>query len=193
MQSIKKITHGVRFNMIDNIEALLLGCMAISALLFICIKPKKIPPLKDNPQVRELAKYVGPNKVLTPYERKMFALINESVPKDYKVLCQVSFNAFLKCEDMSIRNKFNRSMVDYLIIDSNFIPVVCIELDDFTHNSDIAKAKDELRDNILSAALIPTVRFKGLPKSVRLVQSELNPIFKNHKKSDIYRKLIVLK
>lgn len=179
--------------MIENIEALLLGCMAISALLLIHISPKKQQKLKDNPQVRELAKYVGPNKVLTPFERKMFALINENTPKGYTVLCQVSFNAFLKCDDMSIRNKFNRSMVDYLIIDSNFIPVVCIELDDFTHNNETSKAKDEFRDNILAAALIPTVRFKGLPKHSQAIHKELSSIFKNHRKSDIYRKLIVLK
>lgn len=178
---------------VESIEALLIGCMATSMLLFICIKPKKKTLLKDNPQVRELAKYVGPNKVLTPFERKMFAMISENIPKGYRVLCQVSFNAFLKCDDMSIRNKFNRSMVDYLIIDENFIPVLCVELDDFTHNSNTAKEKDEFRDNILSAALIPTVRFKGLPESSRLIRRKLNPVFKNHKKSDLYRKLIVLK
>ena len=179
--------------MIDNIEALLVGCMATSALILICLRQKPAPPLKDNPEVRELAKYVGPNKVLTPFERKMYAMINASIPSGYKVLCQVSFNAFLKCEDMSIRNKFNRSMVDYLIIDENFIPVTCIELDDFTHNSESAKSKDEFRDNILSAALIPTIRFKGLPKSSKIVKQKLKPIFKNHRKSPIYKKLIVLK
>lgn len=84
-------------------------------------------------------------------------------------------------------------MVDYLIIDENFIPVMCVELDDFTHNSEAAKSKDEFRDNILSAALIPTIRFKGLPKSTRIVGEKLKPIFKNHRKSAIYKKLIVLK
>ena len=179
--------------MIESTEALLIGCMALSALAFLCIRPKKPLGLKDNPEVRELAKYVGPNKVLTPFERKMYAMIVEAAPKQYKVLCQVSFNAFLKCDDMSIRNKFNRAMVDYLIIDENFIPVVCIELDDFTHNTQVAKTKDEFRDNILSAALIPTVRFAGLPNSMRIIKKELDPFFKNHKKSEIYSKLIKLK
>lgn len=176
-----------------NYIALFIGTICLIWLIILCTQKNKKNGLKNNPEVRELSKYVGPSKILTPYERKMHIMLREAIPSEYSIMCQVSFNAFLKCEDMSTRNKFNRMMLDFLIVDENFIPVLCIELDDFTHQNETTKAKDKFRDNLLSAAYIPTERFEGLPKNSRIVKSRLSKYFSSHKKSMVYKTLIKTK
>lgn len=146
--------------------------------------------LKNNAEVKELSRYVQPTRVLTPHERIMFKLLKETIPSNYSILCQVSFNAFIKCDDIGQRNRFNRKMLDFLIIDQNFIPVVCIELDDYTHKIKHVQEKDEYRDNLLSAALIPTERFNGIPKDKAEISHRINRYIKNHKNTPIYSKLI---
>lgn len=179
--------------MIESVPALILGCLALLALCFLLFKPKAQTGLQKNEQVNEYSSYVGPNKILTPSERVMFAMLTSSTPSNYKVLCQVSFNAFLKCDNISLRNAFNRSMCDFLIVDENFIPVLCLELDDNSHTRQSVIAKDKFRDDILSAAHIPTERFVGLPSSENELKNKISHYFKNHKKSMVYKKLIRLR
>lgn len=179
--------------MIASVLALIIGCIATLALCFLSFKPNPKKGLKQNKQVNEFANYVGPNKVLTPSERIMFTMLNSATPTNYKILCQVSFNAFLKCNDIGLRNTFNRSMCDFLIVDENFIPVLCIELDDDSHSRKSIITKDNFRDDILSAAHIPTERFVGLPASESELKNKIQTYFKNHKKSMVYKKLVKLK
>lgn len=172
---------------------LIIGCLSLLAFCLQAFKPKVNTGLKKNEQVNEYSNFVGPNKVLTPSERIMFSMLTSSTPGNYTVLCQVSFNAFLKCDNISFRNTFNRRMCDFLIVDENFIPVLCVELDDASHTRKSIISKDKLRDDILSAAYIPTERFIGLPDSESAVKNKISHYFKNHKKSMVYKKLIRLR
>lgn len=166
------------------------ACFLIVCLACITIfSRREDSDLKSNAQVKELSRHVSPNKILTPHERKMYAMLKESIPNNCSIMCQVSFNALIKCSDIRLRNKFNRNFVDFIIINDEFMPIVCIELDDFTHNQASVIEKDEFRDNLLSAALIPTVRFKGLPKNQREIKTRLNKHFSKPKDKKIYRAL----
>ncbi|OIH12084.1 hypothetical protein A7M79_00940 [Acinetobacter baumannii] len=155
---------------------LIIAFIALGLLLFLCrTNEKKIESkYKKNKQVDSLIGNVQPTRVLGEFEIEMYKLLLKSCP-DHIVLCQVSFNAFIKCSDVSIRNKFNRSMCDFMIVDRDFTPILCIELDDRSHTSPKVVERDCFRDNLLSAAYIPTVRFPELPLSVSEVKREINP------------------
>lgn len=118
----------------------------------------------------ELKKYVSKNFVLSPFEKQMYGLLRKALP-NYIILCQVSFNAFLKCGDIATRNKFNRNFCDFMVVNHEFKPLVCVELDDRTHH--IKPKKDVFRDNLLAAAEIPTERFFGLPDSPKQIKNRL--------------------
>lgn len=143
--------------------------------------------LKDNSMVDQLSNHVGPSKILSTHERKMYAMLVEACPK-HIILCQVSFNAFIKCSEISVRNKFSRSMCDFMVVDESFIPILCIELDDRSHLMESVKKRDEFRDNLLSAACIPTERFYGVPKNILEIKDRLK-YYLNNKQMLVYKKI----
>lgn len=143
---------------------------------------------KKNRRVKQLQPKVQPLGILSEYEKKMYRLLVQAIPNDrFSILAQVSFNAFIGCKEPAIRNKFNRMFCDFLIIDEQFNPVVCIELDDKSHLA--TKERDAFRDDLLSAAFIPTERFVGLPKDIGFVEKRLKPYFSNRKKTMLYQTL----
>ena len=125
--------------------------------------------IKDNEEVRKLAKVVTPTFVLTHNEQPFFFLIQETYP-EYILLSQVSFSAIIKTTDLAQRNAYNRLRLDYILVSNDFAPIVVIELDDRSHKSVSVKAKDNYRDNLLSAAGIPTLRFTETPTKDELKQ-----------------------
>lgn len=58
-------------------------------------------------------------------------------------------------------SKIQSKHVDFLLCDSvDFSPVLAIELDDPSHDSEDAKARDDVKNNVLDAASIPLLRIK---------------------------------
>lgn len=143
---------------------------------------KKNYGIKDNEEVRKLAKVVAPTFVLTHNEKPLFFLIQETYP-EYILLTQVSFSAIVKTSEISQRNAYNRLRLDYLIVSNDFAPIVVIELDDRSHKAPAVKAKDDYRDNLLSAAGIPTIRFQEIPSKDEL-KRELNIVLKEFEYRD---------
>jgi len=167
---------------------LLIIILVICITLISSTKSYKRKGLRRNEEVEQLTNHVTPSKLLSEYEIEMYELLTEACPK-HIVLCQVSFNAFIKCAEIGVRNKFNRSMCDFMIVDHNFVPIVCVELDDRTHLGS-NKKRDEFRDNLLSAAYIPTERFFGLPDDVNTVKNRLK-YYLTQKSSLVHEKLMI--
>lgn len=161
-------------------------CMLILLILIVgffvfaaisrCNKKNRDYGINDNEEVRKLAKVVSPSFILTRSEKPLFFLIQETLP-EYILLTQVSFSAILKSNDLPTRNSFNRKRIDYLVVSKDFAPIVVIELDDRSHKISNVKESDEYRDNLLSAAGIPTIRFKELP-SKELLKRELGIVLR---------------
>lgn len=58
---------------------------------------------------------------------------------------------------MSIRNRFDRKIIDFVVVDAETRVLLIVELDDSTHES----AKDRARDEITAAAGHRTMRIRG--------------------------------
>jgi hypothetical protein len=126
---------------------------------------------------------VLPKELLSQYERIMHQMLREALPENYIIQCQVSFNAFLKCSDIGLRNTFNRKNCDYLIVNEYFLPICVVELDDRSHK--YSAKKDKQRDELLKQAHITTVRFNNLPNSINEIKSRIYPILEVYETSKL--------
>lgn len=156
---------------------IMVGIMIISIIvlvfLIVLLVRATLPQREETKLSKEaqgFAEHVQPDKILSRDERKMYELLVKAIP-NHIVLCQVSFNAFIKCNEISLRNRFNRSMCDFMVVDMEFNPLVCVELDDRSHKKMVDR--DKFRDDLLVAATIPTERFYGIPKDAKEIKRRL--------------------
>lgn len=140
-----------------------------------------IDEFEENNKVAEVK--VLPKELLSQYERLMHKMLREALPDNYIIQCQVSFNAFLKCSDIGLRNTFNRKNCDYLIVNEYFLPICVVELDDRSHK--YSSKKDIERDELLKQAHITTIRFNNLPNSIGEIRSKIYPILDVYETSEL--------
>ena len=112
----------------------------------------------DDNQASEFEGNVAPKKILTDSEIYNLERIINNLPDGVMICPQVSFNAFIDCKQMNLRNRFNRKSVDYLLVDEKFNPLMVVECDDDSHTSKKVRMRDLQRDQIAAAAGIPTLR-----------------------------------
>lgn len=108
--------------------------------------------------------YFTPKPLLTPNEKEFYTRLKHAVP-ELEVVCQVSMGAIMNGKHVSgnsftARARFDRKIIDYVILDGKYDVILLIELDDRTHN----KKKDALRDSITAEAGYKTLRFESRDK-----------------------------
>ncbi len=59
----------------------------------------------------------------------MFIRLKEALPQQH-ILAQVAFSALITSDDYKIRQKFNRKVTDFVILNTQFEVIAIIELDD---------------------------------------------------------------
>lgn len=101
-----------------------------------------------------------PRRVITAFESKMFHRLNEAFP-DYHVLAQVAFSALITNQNYKIRNRFNRKVTDFVILDQAYNVLVIIELDDPSHIG--KETEDAERDAMLEEAGYRILRYTNIP------------------------------
>ena len=100
--------------------------------------------------------------LLTHTEQKFFRLLISALP-EYYIFPQVAFSALLthKGKDgYRLRNSFNRSVADFVVVDQNSQVLAIIELDDKTHDKIRSREKDEKRDEMLEMAGYKILRYR---------------------------------
>lgn len=167
--------------------------LLIAALLFIAyvLKAKKNSASQralfsgtDALAAEEGAKDDKPFKAerkapLTEREQDMYKVLKAAFEEPtFHVLSQVSMQALITTPkgDQSMRNRYDRKYVDFVICSPSFFVIAVIELDDRTHNW--KKDKDAERDAMLESAGIKTTRFPRIPHDLspaELREAILNP------------------
>ncbi len=59
----------------------------------------------------------------------MFIRLKEALPQQH-ILAQVAFSALITSDDYKIRQKFNRKVTDFVVLNTQFEVIAIIELDD---------------------------------------------------------------
>lgn len=103
--------------------------------------------------------------VLTNFETKMFIRLKKACPQHH-VLAQVAFSALITSRDYKLRNKFNRKVTDFVILDQQMDVLAIIELDDPSHLG--KEAEDQQRDEMLFDAGYQVFRYTKIPTIAQL-------------------------
>lgn len=105
-------------------------------------------------------------RLLTENEWEFFGRLRRALP-DHIVCAQVSMAAVLaaapgltRAVATTMRNRFDRKIVDFVVLDQAGATVALIELDDRTHQA----ARDAARDALTAAAGLRTIRYQSRAK-----------------------------
>ncbi len=95
----------------------------------------------------------------------MFIRLKEALPQQH-ILAQVAFSALITSDDYKIRQKFNRKVTDFVILNTQFEVIAIIELDDPTHL--YKEEEDRQRDAMLKEAGYRIIRYTEIPTTRQL-------------------------
>ncbi|MDK1682925.1 DUF2726 domain-containing protein [Acinetobacter terrestris] len=137
---------------------LVIGIIASLALIILCAQ-----------QYFKTKKKFYPKPVITPYECRMYVRLKEAFPQ-YHVLAQVAFSALITSHNLKIRNKFNRKVTDFVLLNESLQVLVIIELDDPTHLYKVEE--DKFRDHMLHEAGYRVLRYTEIP-NVRQLHKDI--------------------
>lgn len=148
---------------------LIVGITAFILLILICRKkPTTSEEQEELTEIevctrRKINNDICGRDLLTSTELEYFHYIESILPNGYRIFPQVSFNAFVHSNDISVRNKFNRKSCDMVLVrGEEFETIAVIEIDDpKSHNNKRARENDARRDEIVAQAGYPTLRFNN--------------------------------
>lgn len=99
--------------------------------------------------------YEGKSSLLTNNERQYMDCIRTVMPGDLLLIPQASLASFVRRTDHArFQNELYR-IVDFLITDKNYKPLLIIEINDVSHNTPDRRERDEKVKNICEEAGIP--------------------------------------
>jgi len=129
---------------------------------------------------------------LSNAEREFFNVLEEAVTNKYYIFPQVHLSnlLFIKKGEECYKylNKINRKSVDFVILEKNYLtPLLAIELDDSSHDSESRMERDDFVERVLKNAEIPLIRIRA--KKIYNV-SEISSLIYNsiHSQEKINRK-----
>jgi very-short-patch-repair endonuclease len=129
---------------------------------------------------------VHPTPVLTQAEVRFHGVLVAAVARigGLSVFPQVAMGAILDADRnldpdfrRNVRNRFDRKIVDFVVVDARTNVVLIVELDDSTHDGD----RDRARDEITASAGYATMRIRGRSaRDAAHVEAEVRRHLRNH-------------
>lgn len=127
----------------------------IILVIIITVLEKKLNNIttdKEEPKVKDLVsnyneKYEKVDYLLTKNELKFYRILRQVTNKlDYSLFCQVSLYEIVKSKNYKDFNKIKSKCIDFVITQENCKILLCIELDDTSHE----KTKRIKRDDFVN-------------------------------------------
>lgn len=134
---------------------IVVAVVVIAVIAFLGAVANKGKPVKGKNETPIKAK-----RVITMNEQPTFNRLREALP-DNIVLAQVSFGALLSTSGQGTRNRFNRKIADFVVLDKSFNVVAIVELDDSSHKG--REKQDADRDAMLKEAGYRIIRYPRTP------------------------------
>ena len=135
------------------IAVVVIGALVVCAIGLMTMFSKSIGDFEKKP-------------ILTENEKEFFGRLLRALP-DFHVFPQVAMGAILDAREkndfrrrMSLRGRFDRKIVDFVVADEELEIVAIIELDDRTHDAE----KDAIRDSMTNDAGYRTIRWESRNK-----------------------------
>lgn len=138
---------------------ILAGLLAIGVFAFWQLAKARYTP-------ETLPVHYAARPLMTDNEREFFARLRTALP-GMTICPQVAMSSVVTTAPSvptksirSVRNTFDRKVIDFVVMDDAGRVVAVIELDDRTHS----RARDEARDAIVGAAGLVTMRYASRAK-----------------------------
>ena len=136
--------------------------MEILSIIFLTIFIATIVTLnKNNNKINIDDKYnfKSKEKLLTQTEYKFYKLINNIAQKqDLIVFSQVALNQIIKPNTYKELKIIGGKSIDFVLIDKYTNIKLCIELDDYTHNQEKRKTRDNIVNDIFNQCKMKLLR-----------------------------------
>jgi hypothetical protein len=148
-----------------SINAILLSSIALNILFIFSFTVKRNISEKVDPN--DLTLFKKRKQFFTKNEKEFFIVLKEVgdslnlviFPKPR--LADIFLATGLGEKRLRMLNKIQHRHVDYLLCDSkNFTPLLAVELDDSTHDTEKSQKKDKFKDELFKHAKLPLYRQK---------------------------------
>lgn len=151
-------------NYLDFVSLLLILLMLV--IFSYCYLNKKNKENKN--KIKEYSNRFQRKKILTPCEIEFFKELYKITCKYNIFICpQVAIEeicSILKTMDKKYREGYKAMRIDFCLVDYNFNTVLCIELDDFTHNNIDRIYRDNFINELFKSCGISLHRVKVAKK-----------------------------
>lgn len=151
-----------------------LGIVLLYAIKILLQRKAKAGEYKDLP-------YEKNPKFLSTAEKSFYKVLYQVIGKKYLIFAKVRLADIIRVKAgtkdyCGANNKIQSKHIDFIVINPQSLePVIAVELDDSSHNSDRAKEKDIFKDDIFDACGVRIVRFKAQKAyTVEEIRSGLN-------------------
>ena len=117
----------------------------------------------NNKDTAQSLPYRRKASVLTPAEHRFYLTLIQALENKAVIFAKVGLQDVFSIIDRekynSFRNRIVQRHIDFLICDSDTLhPLFGVELDDSSHNQPKNKARDEFKNLVFEAALLPLIR-----------------------------------
>ena len=153
------------------ISALLPYLIIFAAIVIAVALIAKFTSARQAPAAATIEKtvysYGRKDYLMTKAENDFFAVLKESLQERYQIFPQVHLSALLDETKVKGQNwnaafrHINGKSVDFVVCDSTYTrPLLAIELDDFTHDTQERRGRDMEVERIFENANMPLLRFR---------------------------------
>ena len=109
--------------------------------------------------------YFSREILLTPAELKFYKILRQVVLENQAISCKVRLADIINCSEVNWHKgygpKISSKHIDFVLFDSETTEILlCIELDDSSHQLPHRKKRDVFIDKSLNAANLPILRIK---------------------------------
>lgn len=128
--------------------------------------------------------YTKKKYFLTPTEQKFYGMLHEWFQDKYYIFPQIHLSSLIEVANSERKqytylNKIDRKSIDFVLFDKlNMLPLLAIELDDYTHTFDKRIERDRFVDDVFKIANIPITHITDCnnPTNRARIEGILNPI-----------------
>ncbi|HMT10946.1 MAG TPA: DUF2726 domain-containing protein [Ignavibacteria bacterium] len=131
--------------------------------------------------------YSKSDHFLTVSEKRFFLQLIKWFNHEYYIFPQIHLSSLFKINEIerkhySYLNKIDRKSVDFVLFDKeSMMPVIALELDDYTHRFSRRMKRDLFVDKVFSAARLPIIHVSNFDNQESNLKEEIEILINKDK------------
>jgi Protein of unknown function (DUF2726) len=155
-----------------HLMTLLIAALVLAVIASVLRDPRRRHSLTNKSPLKT-------KPVMTDNERDAYSRLVAAMPR-HLILPQVSLGAFvdpIHRRDRPLRNYYDRLRADFVLCNTDAMPLAIIEIDDRSHNHPHPKTRDAKKHLACQAAALHIVRWPATPlPSIEEIRTRLKEV-----------------